>query len=446
MVYFILSPKTNLDTKDLRLLKKYLYLHSTNYDIRRKISDFFGHIYDLFTEISILDILQALVEDLFLEDLVCSWQDLVKFAMTTILEFEYVPNHNPYEKFVSFRHAGVSFYFFLGIMNAGSNDSYQTILVSDLKVEPSAHDLFLDYDEISPIGNGSFSTVYRIRKKETNDTFAVKVFSVEMGDYTAEEDMLHECSMMEKISGIEGVIQPITQFKMIIFNRTLVAYTMQYYPAGTISGNISVNWTKEKIFSILFELAKTTRECNKRGVFHGDIKPPNIVVGDESLPILADFGIAVVNPNLKGWYISMRHVRYTQWYRDPWNFFQKGLKDFRVSILSEIWALLLTAMSLFSKGEYNYMNIFSVFRNGSYFQKDSQTRIDSAIDYLFEINQKESIFFKKWLNIKRFMDINRQIPKNHPNFFDDLYNEFLHDIEALLPKTKPSPVLETDSD
>jgi Protein kinase domain len=438
--------RQNLSLEELRLLKKYLVLRTSNEDILGNIQYLYNSLRDSLGEKSIYEILQGLVEDFCINPSrsICSWKELVKFVMTSILEIEHIPNRNFQEDVVRFHHLGVSFHFFLGEMNDGFGSTFQTILLSELTIKTSVKNLFGEYYVDCSIGSGTFSTVFKIRSNETGDIFALKVFSVDdVDDLSANDDMRHELDIMRKISGIKGVIQPSEAFEINIFGRTLSAYTMEFYQDGPISGNCFSTVKNDEIFFWLFRIAQITRECNTRGVFHGDIKPQNILM--KMGPILADFGIALVNTHRENWYLGSSDVRYTQWYRDPWNF-QKDLKDFRVSIYSEIWALLLTMMSLFSKGGYNYMDIFSVFRNGGYFQPESQTKIDSAIDYLFARNHKESAFFKKWLNITRFMDINRTIPPNHPTFFNDLYNEFIHDIEALLPKTKPSPVLETDSD
>lgn len=433
--------------EDLRLLKKYLVLHTNDVVIHGNIRYLYDYLRDSLGEKSIIDILQGLVEDFCIEPSrsICSWKELVKFAMTSILEIEHIPNRDSQEDVVRFRHLGVSFHFFLGEMNDGFGSTFQTILLSELTIKTSVKNLFGEYSVDCSIGDGSFSTVFKIRSNATGDTLALKVFSLNLGDLSAQEDMRYELSVMNKVSKIQGVIQQTEAFKIMLFGRTIVAYTMPYYPAGPISRDIFQTSTKECIFTKLLRIAQITRECNKMGVFHADIKPDNILIGPDSLPILADFGIAVENPNLKGWYFMVENLCYTQLYRDPWNF-QKGQNFFRVSIYSEIWALLLTGVSLCSNGRYNFDNIFSIFREGEYFQSNSQSRINFAIDFIFQNDQIYSAFFKKWLNITRFMDINRTIPPNHPTFFDDLYNEFIHDIEAVLPKTKPSPVLETDSD
>ena len=104
---------------------------------------------------------------------------------------------------------------------------------------------------------------------------------------------------------------------------------------------------------------------------------------------------------------------------------------------------------LCSKAGYDRHPIFSIFRDGEYFQPKTQERIGKAIDSLFPIEKIENGVFKKWLNVERFMYMNRTIPLNHPTFLKDLYDEFVDDLEAILPtlpKMKSSSVLETDTD
>ena len=440
----------NFSQKDFRLLKKFLSLHARDNIRREEILNFFNSLTDCREELSFFDILQGIVEEFCLvQNVVCSWQDLVKFVMTTILEVEHVPNHYSGNQIVRFRHLGVSFHIYVGHKYDKIRHSYTTILVSDLKIKTSAKDLFGEYSTISYIGSGSFSNVFKIESNETGKYFALKVFSVDgVSDLRAKKDMRHELEIMNRISEINGVIQPLEAFEIMILGRMLSAYTMPYYPAGPISGKRFRNLTNDKIFSQLLKIVQITMNCNNLGVFHADIKPDNILIRCGSLPTLADFGIAVVNPIPKNWWCSSSNMIYTPCYRDPWNS-QKGLNVFRVSILSEIWAILLSWISLCSKGGYDRHPIFSIFRDGEYFQPKTQERIGKAIDSLFPIEKIENGVFKKWLNVERFMYMNRTIPLNHPTFLKDLYDEFVDDLEAILPtlpKMKSSSVLETDTD
>lgn len=94
---------------------------------------------------------------------------------------------------------------------------------------------------------------------------------------------------------------------------------------------------------------------------------------------------------------------------------------------------------------------FSVFREGNYFHFNSQIFINYAVDVVFSSSSFQepcSLFFKKWLDIERFMRLTLTIPKDHPTFFDDLYQEFFHDfglvIDAMNRQANLQPS-ETDS-
>lgn len=158
-----------------------------------------------------------------------------------------------------------------------------------------------------------------------------------------------------------------------------------------------------RFLKMLGPLAENLRQCHINGVFHCDIKPHNILIDNQGKPVLADFGIGK-SRNRNHWCCSILNVRYTPWYRDPWNWNQerkKGL-NFNVSIYSEIWALLLSFIHVLSIGQFEGNRIFSVFRDGNYFCFHSQKFINDAIDVVFSSSSFQepcSLFFKKWLDI-----------------------------------------------
>jgi len=188
---------------------------------------------------------------------------------------------------------------------------------------------------------------------------------------------------------------------------------------------------------MLGPLARTMQRCHKKGVFHCDIKPENALIDSQGKQVLADFGIGIPSSS-KSWCQSVRTVRYTPWYRDPWNWrpikIRNSNKDFRVSIYSEMWALLVSFIDVLSIGRFQNNQHFSVFRDGNYFNQNSQKWVDDAIDFVFQwssFRDQCSRFFKKWLSIERFMNLTTNIDINHPTFFDDIYLEFFSDLEEM---------------
>jgi hypothetical protein len=83
-----------------------------------------------------------------------------------------------------------------------------------------------------------------------------------------------------------------------------------------------------------------------------------------------------------------------------------------------------------------------VFRSGAYFGLKSQANVDNAIDSVFDSDCSPACtFFKKWLNIKRVMNITTTVPPDHPTMFDDIYGEFFHDLNLVLDTLKPNDQL-----
>ena len=294
------------------------------------------------------------------------------------------------------------------------------------------------------LGSGSFSVVYLGSFQKDGEShcsnYALKFFT---DKETGEDDFNVETDILSVLRGTSGVINVEFHVEISVLGKTFFAYGMPYFKNGTLHDYSQCLSTLD-IFNNLKSLAETMRQCHKKGVFHADIKPVNILVDSSGSPVLADFGIGK-HTGSKCWSMKVSSIRYSPYWRDPWNWDQEKRKgcDFKVSILSELWALLLSILDCLSQRKYKNHPRFAVFRKGDYFHVNSQNLVDDAIDCIFPSDCLESRFFKKWLDIKRFMNLTTTIPENHPTFFDDINLLFFYDLDLVidainLKKVQPS--------
>lgn len=287
------------------------------------------------------------------------------------------------------------------------------------------------------VGSGAFSDVFlgecRQNSRSPSTQFAMKFYKARCWKH-AKKNLITELDVLQIISGIDGVIEHDFVLKAYVLGEEHCAYGMPYFENKTMY-DYTTGLTITEILKMLEPLAQTMKKCHEKGVFHCDIKPENILVTDDGNPVLSDFGIAK-QASSKCWSLDVKCEIYTSWFRDPVNLSKQN--DFIVSLLSEIWALLLSFLDCLSRGEFRGDKMFEVFRSGKYFDQNSQEMVDDAIDSVFPSDYSQACtLFKKWLNIERLINITTTVRPDHPTFFDDIYGEFFHDLNLVLDTLKP---------
>lgn len=155
-----------------------------------------------------------------------------------------------------------------------------------------AADLGLDgLSEVSLIGSGGSSTVYRARQDDLDRTVAVKVVHAAWSIETRER-FDHERRVTGRLSGHAAVV-PI--FETGMTTRGEPYLLMPFYPRGSLFRLMRdrgpLAW-REAAF-ILEALAGAVADCHEDGIVHRDVKPGNVMLTRHLQPRLADFGITL---------------------------------------------------------------------------------------------------------------------------------------------------------
>ena len=143
--------------------------------------------------------------------------------------------------------------------------------------------------EISVVGTGGSSTVYRARQKALDRIVAVKVLH---GAWSMEtrERFDRERQVMGRLSGHSAVV-PI--FQTGVTTRGEPFLILPFYPKGSLFRLMKdrgpLPW-REAAF-IVDALAEAVADCHRFGIVHRDVKPGNILLTDHLQPRLTDFGI-----------------------------------------------------------------------------------------------------------------------------------------------------------
>jgi serine/threonine-protein kinase len=144
------------------------------------------------------------------------------------------------------------------------------------------------YEVRREIARGGMATVYLAEDTLLNRPVAVKVLT---GDADAGErdEFLREARAVAKLShpnivevydaGIEGSLRYIV---------------MQYVPGGTLRDVISreAPLDPRRAVALTVRLADALNFGHRRGIVHCDVKPGNVLLGEDGEPKIVDFGIA----------------------------------------------------------------------------------------------------------------------------------------------------------
>ncbi|MEM7431409.1 MAG: HEAT repeat domain-containing protein [Pseudomonadota bacterium] len=146
------------------------------------------------------------------------------------------------------------------------------------------------YKYIEKIGKGAFGTVLLMEDEVVDEQLILKFLNPNV---SSDEEMMkrfvHELRYSRKITH-RNVIR-IYDFLNL---QGCYAISMEYFPSHTLSGEIPDNKPMDLKKALKFsrDIATGMAVAHQAGVIHRDLKPANILVNDEGLLKIVDFGVA----------------------------------------------------------------------------------------------------------------------------------------------------------
>ncbi|KAL5723000.1 [pyruvate dehydrogenase (acetyl-transferring)] kinase [Ranunculus cassubicifolius] len=170
------------------------------------------------------------------------------------------------------------------------------------------------FEKLEKIGQGTYSSVFRARDLETGKIVALKKVRFDNFDPESVRFMAREIKILRRLDHpnivkLEGLIT--SRLSCSIY---LVFEYMEHDLAGLASAP-DIKFSEAQVKCYMHQLLSGIEHCHSRGVMHRDIKGSNLLVSNEGIVKIADFGLAnFFNPGHRQ-PLTSRVV--TLWYRPP---------------------------------------------------------------------------------------------------------------------------------
>lgn len=170
------------------------------------------------------------------------------------------------------------------------------------------------FEKLNKIGQGTYSSVYKARDLKTNKIVAMKKVRFVNMDPESVRFMAKEISILRKLDHPNVMKLEALVTSRISGSLYLVFEYMEHDLAG-LAAAPRVKFTEAQIKCYMQQLLRGLEHCHSRGVLHRDIKGSNLLIDDNGVLKIGDFGLATTFEPNQTQPLTSRVV--TLWYRAP---------------------------------------------------------------------------------------------------------------------------------
>ncbi|KAL6906207.1 hypothetical protein ACP4OV_003808 [Aristida adscensionis] len=170
------------------------------------------------------------------------------------------------------------------------------------------------FEKLAKIGQGTYSIVYKARDLDSGKIVALKKVRFVNMDPESVRFMAREIHILRRLDHpnvikLEGIITSrMSQSLYLVFEY------MEHDLAGLVA-TPGLKLTEPQIKCFVQQLLHGLDHCHKNGVLHRDIKGSNLLIDNDGMLKIADFGLAISYDPNKPQPLTSRVV--TLWYRPP---------------------------------------------------------------------------------------------------------------------------------
>lgn len=213
------------------------------------------------------------------------------------------------------------------------------------------------YTKTKLIGKGTYGTVYKAKDEEDREIYALKKIKLQGDDEGIPSTAIREICLLKELNHVNilRLLDVIHATKKI----TLVFEFIDRDLKKVIDATLGEGLNSQTVKSYLYQLLKGLTYIHKYKILHRDLKPQNLLIANDGVLKIADFGLA------RGYGLPVRnytHEVVTLWYRAPDVLL--GSKNYSTSI--DIWSVgcifaeMASGKQLFM-GKNNYDQLKKIF-------------------------------------------------------------------------------------
>ncbi|XP_078446548.1 putative serine/threonine-protein kinase At1g54610 [Wolffia australiana] len=170
------------------------------------------------------------------------------------------------------------------------------------------------FKKIAKIGQGTYSNVYKVRDCVTGKIVALKKVRFDNLELESVRFMAREILILKRLNHPNVVKLDGLATSRMSSSLYLIFEYMEHDLAG-LAAAPGINFTEPQVKCYMHQLLSGLEHCHNNGVLHRDIKGSNLLIDNEGVLKIADFGLAITfNPNHKQ---PMTSRVVTLWYRPP---------------------------------------------------------------------------------------------------------------------------------
>ncbi|XAR54596.1 Cyclin-dependent kinase [Bertholletia excelsa] len=187
------------------------------------------------------------------------------------------------------------------------------------------------FEKLAKIGQGTYSNVYKARDSLSGKIVALKKVRFDNLEPESVRFMAREILILRSLDHPNVIkLQGLVTSRMSC-SLYLVFEYMEHDLAG-LAASPGINFTESQVKCYMLQLLSGLEHCHNRHVLHRDIKGSNLLIDNEGVLKIADFGLAsFFDPNHKQ---PMTSRVVTLWYRAPELLL--GATDYGVGI--DLWS------------------------------------------------------------------------------------------------------------
>ncbi len=145
------------------------------------------------------------------------------------------------------------------------------------------------YRVVREVGRGGMGAVYLCRDERLDREVAVKSVS----GFPGESSPQMARALREARSSAALNHPHVVSIYNAVEEGNAIWLVMEYYPSRNLSQLIADGLPPERAAHIVAQAAEGLAAAHRKGMVHRDVKPSNILVGDDDQAKIADFGIAM---------------------------------------------------------------------------------------------------------------------------------------------------------